>query len=707
MSNFIKTEVVDDAHSPYLEKVKILWRANSSMLGFFPNGAFEEHASRKRIIIALDEAKSVVGYILYRVTNHRATIVHLCVDNAFRGKGVARNLFDRLRSETKDLFGIGLRCRQDYEANKIWPKLYFVNRGEQSGKGKDGTMLTFWWYSHEQRTLFTDIEGENLSSNLCVVLDANVFFDLADPLRPDYEESSSLLAEWLFDVELCLTDEIYNEIDRNSDNEQKRKEREFAKQFTIYPCNTKILDIVTEQVRGILSLKSSESAESDVRQLSRAIAADIKFFVTRDSGLLNSAESIYKSFGVSVIRPSQFIIQLDELQRENEYQPARLAGVFNSHIRRVRSSEEELITTSFHCSQKGESKTEFLKKLRPLLANPQKYTCHIAVDIDGSPLVLIAYEVSDKPNTLVTKLFRVAQHKFANTLIRYFTLYMASSSAQNGKTFTHITDPILSENIITALKEDHFFTIGDGWIKANPAIAESSVSLAERMLNWSSGVGESKEIFPSIANALMVPNAIYDARKMSIIEHILWPAKITDAYIPTFIVPIRPEWAKELFDKNLAEQSLFGASKGLTLSRESVYYRSRNNSNGLRAPGRVLWYVSGKGKGKFSGEGQLRACSRLDEVVVAPPKELYRRFKRLGIYEWKHLNKIAKQNIENEIMAFRFSNTELFPFPINYEHVKKILLETDRRTQLQSPVSISPDAFSKLYLLASNFDKNQ
>jgi hypothetical protein len=71
------------------------------------------------------------------------------------------------------------------------------------------------------------------------------------------------------------------------------------------------------------------------------------------------------------------------------------------------------------------------------------------------------------------------------------------------------------------------------------------------------------------------------------IERMLWPAKISDAEIPTFIVPIRATWAQNLFDEGLANQELFGARPELVLKREQVYYRA-NQPCGLETPGRIL-----------------------------------------------------------------------------------------------------------------------
>ena len=49
--------------------------------------------------------------------------------------------------------------------------------------------------------------------------------------------------------------------------------------------------------------------------------------------------------------------------------------------------------------------------------------------------------------------------------------------------------------------------------------------------------------------------------------------------------------------------------------------------------GRILWYVSAPDK-------QVIAVSHLDEVVINTPKELFRKFKKFGILEWKDLYKM-------------------------------------------------------------------
>ena len=126
----IQVQVINQT-SPYLGRVKELWRAHSTTLGFFPDGAFNDYAASKHVLVAIEpQTKQCVGYLLYRVSGHRAIIVHLCVDPAWRQHGVAHRLVDALANITHDLYGIGLKCRRDFDATLIWPRLGFIAQQE-------------------------------------------------------------------------------------------------------------------------------------------------------------------------------------------------------------------------------------------------------------------------------------------------------------------------------------------------------------------------------------------------------------------------------------------------------------------------------------------------------------------------------------------------------------------------------------------------
>jgi hypothetical protein len=257
-------------------------------------------------------------------------------------------------------------------------------------------------------------------------------------------------------------------------------------------------------------------------------------------------------------------------------------------------------------------------------------------------------------------------------------------------------DPYLDDDILQALSADGFVSDSTGWVKLAPAVAETRSGLLGHLQSIATTHGELMPQVERFSLALGGDGELPLATAVDI-ERLLWPAKIVDAAIPTFLIPIQPVWAQELFDTKLSDQTLFGALKRLTLNREGVYYRARRPPV-LSAPGRILWYVSRDKAGAIQDTSAIRACSRLEEVVVGKPKELFRQFRRLGIYEWKHVLKVARGSEEQPLMAVRFSDTELFATPISLKELRSTYAALGKGLMLQSPSRVAPpELFAQLY----------
>jgi predicted nucleic acid-binding protein/GNAT superfamily N-acetyltransferase len=549
-----------DHTSEHLEAVKALGAANSQTLGFFPEGAFDDYARRRQIIIALDESQTCIGYLLYRISQERAIIVHLCVDSSKRTGGIGTRLFAHLKDSAKDLRGIGLRCRRDYEASKLWQKLGFVAQYDHPGRGKTRTDLTYWWFDNGHPTLFTDAIVEQVKSKICVVIDTNVFFDLYDATRVGHAESSSLKADWISDaIELCVTDEILNDINRSKDESERRRERELVKQFTILPCDHTRLPGIAEALKELFPEKMTPRDESDRWQLARTIASNMQFFVTRDQNLLDLSSKVYDTFGITILRATDLIIRLDELRREIEYAPQRLAGTL-SEIRLVQGGQESSLTDKFQAVSLGENRSSFQLHLRNILANPDRNACYVALDVNKEAIALFAYE-RRQPDTLGIPLIRIAHGPVAATLVRYLIFKSVVQAANEKRIVTSVTDPYQSETVLSALAEDGFLATGEGSIKISLPLAKTAQELSDHLLTLELSSEEGKKYCEGLADSLKNSATMANVDATSEIERLLWPAKIIDAYIPTFLVSIKPEWAKELFDETLAGQTLFGAKQ--------------------------------------------------------------------------------------------------------------------------------------------------
>ncbi len=177
-------------------------------------------------------------------------------------------------------------------------------------------------------------------------------------------------------------------------------------------------------------------------------------------------------------------------------------------------------------------------------------------------------------------------------------------------------------------------------------------------------------------------------------EQVFWPVKITDADIPSYIVPIRSWFALHLFDDGLGQQDLFGRRVDLALQTELVYYRAAEAIH-PQAPARILWYVSQAGN--TPGTMQIRACSRLDDMEIGLPNDLYRKNKQLGVYSYDDVLGVVKGDRTRKMMAMRFSGTELFKNPILWTEMQDTVKAAGINSNLQCPVKVPPEVFFKLY----------
>nr|WP_199323975.1 GNAT family N-acetyltransferase [Coleofasciculus sp. FACHB-SPT36] len=685
---------VIDENSPHLQTVIELGDANKATLSFFRKGAFCEHAARRQIIVALDPQAACIGYLLYGYSRlyDRITIIHLCLDPSHRRKGVARKLVDYLIKITQQYSGIGLTCRRDYKLDNTWSKLGFVPQYDKPAK-TPGKELTYWWLDHGHSNLFSNAATRQREEKLCVVIDTNIFFDLYDPENINNEESKALLADWLHtELDLCLTDAIFNKINTITNIDKRKHQHSFAKKFTRLPCPTQKLDTVYKSLSNLFSKKAIGIDEFELLHIARTIASDFHIFVTRDIHILDIGDELYDHFRLSIIHPNNLIIQLDELRRKPEYQPVRLAGTLLKQ-NRVQIGQQNILTDYFQSC--NETRADFQQRLRRFLAEPDKFECLVILENENQPVALVVYD-RHKIHELEIPILRVGSNPLAATIAHHLLFQAASVSAREQRQFTRITDPYLEETLTKAIQEDAFIRVKNGWLRANIAISEKASQLSLHLVNLANNFGQEYDFCRQIAEVLNNGTSTSDNQTMTQIERFLWPAKVTDADIPILIIPIDPHWAKDLFDDKLAYQYILGAKTELALNREAVYYCSGNKLRGLEAPGRILWYVSDD-RGYYNVKS-IRACSRLDEVIIGKPKTLFRQFRKFGVYEWEKVFQLAKNDLNNDIIAIRFSDTEVFSSSITLEKVQQVL---GNRSTIQSRFRIPPEIFVKLYSLGT------
>lgn len=676
------------------DALKALWRKNSRWLGHYPAGAFEESARKQRIIAAVGARDSLLGYLLYRTSREHVSIVHLCVAERARGRGVSRLLFSELKHRTRDCIGIKLRCRRDYPASDLWPKLGFVPVNDRPGRSASGALLTLWSYPHGHPTLFSCAAEADVRPR--AALDANVVFDIQDERSgrgiPD------LAADWVgSEVEFCVTPEIFVEINRSASQQRRERRWAFARQYPAVYGDEAEERRIYDELRPLFPPVMKESDESDLRHLVKAVAGEAQFFITCDAGQLGRGTEIQSRYGLAVLRPLDLVLHLDTRLREMEYVPTRVAGSLTT-VTRMGPAEVERLQAAFLDYARGETGSSFVDALHAASHDPHRTETNIITDQRGEDVVLFSFDLRD-PQVLRVPLLRIRRGRLADGLAEHVLWRALTRASRTGHAAVEVTDVLPAPSAELALGACGFSRFADGSrkhvLRVCGTLAAIRAELAERT-----------EAFPGdpALNAALArlgdPAIQADAEAVARLERMFWPAKITATALPTYIVPIQPAFAAQLFDEELAAQELFGAKEHLALSLRNVYYRS---AGGVRvpAPARVLWYVSG-GK-EYVGAGAIRAVSMTEDTVRGPANELYRRFQRLGAYAWRQVLESANGDPHGQLEAFTFTHTELLPTPVSYHAAQQVMMQhTSRGNPFAGPVRISDECFADIYRIATD-----
>ena len=672
-------KIIKNPKSKAYKEVVALGDKNSKTLGFLPHSAFAKYAKEGKIIGAYPNgSKELIGYILYRVSYNKVTIVHLCIPEEHRKGNTASKLVSHLKENTTQYDGIRLSCRNDYKIDRLWESLNFVPIKEKPGRGKEKLALTVWWYPHHHNDLLSQISDYELKNKIVAVIDMNVFLDIKDERE---EESLALKSDWLLsEAILYYTREIHNEINRGNSSEIKKSSRKLLNYFTELPFKEeqefkKILEKLEQEFPAI-----SKNDKSDLKHLAYSIIGGAQFFITRDKELLQS-KKFFSKYELKIYRPSEFITRLDENIQVSKYKPQRLIGT-NIKSQRITSDNIDYFTRKF--LKPDEKINHFQKKIRKALSSPHEYEL-ITISKSEEILALVIFDRSENEK-LSIPIFRFLNNSLKITLSKHLLFKAILTSTNENRSLIEISELYIDEELSNSLKEARFIKTEKKWKKIN----------LQKIIDF----GNIKELiseieYEEIEDSLILDpgNENYEFQKKYNLERHLSPLKIQDLDIPTFIISIKAVWAEQLFnDRSNEKLHLFESKNELLLNRENVYYRS--SSRNLSAPARILWYIS---KNPITKEkGHIKAVSYIDEIFIDDAKKLFKQFEQLGIYTWKDIQKTIDKS--GKIMAFVFSDTELFKRPVDLKFIK-VLLKTKEEKKFMplSPTKIKTETYLAIY----------
>ena len=577
-----------------------------------------------------------------------------------------------MRSKVVTQKFITLNCRRDFPENRIWPKLGFVAIGEKPSRSKDNHRLTTWELTLTQEEQLEIFQARTSDDTVDIIIDAHIFFDFDEPDSDKTTPSKMLLSDFLVDsLSLWITDELLNEIDRQDDPQLRNLSRNRAQNFPQIKPPIHLVEGISELLHGILP-RGTPNQNSDIRHLAKAAASNVKTFVTNDSELLKKSEDIANRTGLEVIDPVSLIIRLHELYEKKAYAQDRIAGL---NLYWCRCTSEDLASFPFDSFlEHQETKGKFREKLKSLIARPNLYECELLRSKNEIIAIRVLTNGSDK--ILSTPLVRVALSADRLLFGRFLITDTVSKAVDKNLDMVKFESSALAPSLIPTLLEM-------GFIKYNGSFVRFCISRCKSREEVLSAIDE---LCSEVKSNCQGMSNLELERCCSPL--CLTPASQRDRH---FLIPIRPDYAISLIDRRGSGHDLFGGNPDVLLLWENVYYRSATHRKMLKAPARILWYVS-------RDKQQIVAVSRLDEVVIETPKELLRKLKKFGILEWQDLYDMCDRDPSKECMALKFSHTFQFRKPVSLAQMRDVFKKNNKAgPSTQAPSKLSPKIFRKLF----------
>ncbi|MDE0269095.1 MAG: hypothetical protein OXI96_08725, partial [Acidimicrobiaceae bacterium] len=378
-----------------------------------------------------------------------------------------------------------------------------------------------------------------------------------------------------------------------------------------------------------------------------------------------------------LLNPADFLLKLHRQGNEHEYQPRVIAG---SELCIIPAdsipSRPRLAALCYHDIRERPIQLE--RCLKEIAAHQSHRILQILND-DGSLLALSALYREDEK--VFVKMLRSSQSQDCYTLIRQMAHDIRRLAAKDGHTQVIITDSIPTvgntmagsptstssnpiSSTIQAVIDEGFTLCGESWVADVQRDIITSDDCLPAELN-------------QISRSELTPYHIrqYELR--------FWPSKVFCGIVPSYRVPIKPEYARVLLGYEERQARLFEDHPLAALARENVYYKSPRS---LEAPARILWWVSDGGE-----TGGMRAMSWLDKVDTGHPNRLYRKYGNLGVLEQGDVEKCASTagNLGPRATALLFSQTTVFPQPVPMGTTKRIFTEKEHSPSWVTAQNIS------------------
>ena len=622
--------------SPQYDQVVELSDANTRTLGMLPYAVIREAAADGRVLAHVS-AGVVRGYALFsrRVRAGDISLTHLCVGQQHRDRGIARSLVEAIVERHPNRAGIRLSCRKDYDAHGMWPELGFTRLGERPGRSRARLPLAVWWRTIAAPSLFDPLPDDE-APRLTIALDGRLAREILQD--SDSVDTRALTADWVAELaELAVTEVVAAAV---AETEGRGPSTREPHGFRILKSDSVQSQELEEALRSSLESygEGHRSRSSSLAVVAQAAVGGASHLLTRDEGLLGQTEGIEGIAGLTVLRPADLLLQIQSRGGEHDYKTRTIAasGLSISPLSRV---PERTGLMAFCYAYSEEASIDLMNRLIASSGHALGRLDQLASG-NTSRMALAASYREDHLVTVTA--IRTAAHQDVYTCTRQLLHHLRETAARDSSTRIIVDDEV-NPSVVRALQDEGFRYEDASW----SATIRTTVSGPEDPLP--------DELYDDRLKALT-------AERVSTYEKHMWPSKVFTGIVPSYVVPIQPEYARVLLGYEEQQGRLFEEHQSAAAARENVYYRSPRQ---LEAPARLLWWISGG-----NPNGGMRALSWLDAVDIGDPRHLHSKYRNRGVLSEQDIVGRAHTSSRTGAQtaaALLFSRTDVFPqaIPLN------------------------------------------
>lgn len=659
---------------PYIDMVSNEADKNNINLGFLPKCVYHQLGMKDCLWVLVDDKTQYIGHILFShaISKSKITVQQTYVLPQFRGLGCAKQLVEELKvyGERQQVTELIANVADDLrEANEFYNCMGFIavmqKDGGQTTKRKINVRIAYLdtptLFSLKRHNIGNFTYEQPINTFHKYVMDLNILLDLIKK-RQNYKDVAGIIkCSFNGDFKLFITPEAKQEIDRNSMTPDPLAE--LVKNIPMLPSYVEIekteeYNALKQKIFGIIDLSSKSSIHkiSDLKHVTYCLLNKCSGFITRDENLLKKSPEIFNLYGVEILSPEEFAIN------------------------------EDCITGSNTVINFDNSKYMF-KNISDNTALLNDYLQNFNITRQNVPLptfsgVLIEADRNYYPACAVwTKLIKSNKN---------MTAYIFSRSSCNEELLDHLIEvifrtaksskaqsiAIITQGVITHIDEvlrirGFYKKIGhNNQVKYSHLMVKNIITSD----NWKEFCKITKEKMN-----LILPEKLEDYNKLENTGILLGkkseyynffdfetkfsPSIIVPKGRDIHIIPIRPEYAKELVGDSFDSQKSLDLmyKKPALLKTEKAYFR-RPKSNKIKKGDLLLFYVSSTNK-SIIGVGRVTYS---DIIEISEAKSILR---TQGVLEDKKLEELSKGG---KINVITFDNFQQFKQNVPIEFLRTL-----------------------------------